>query len=144
MSTYLVCVVLHFIALSLWLGHMFVWSLLIGPALKKVQPPDEAELLRERSMFRGGLGWPALAVLIPTGLYMLSVRGIMPGDLLTSAAYQGVAGLALATKFALVLAMIGYQVVFAHRRAPVAIYFNMLAALGIIAASVILVRGWVA
>ena len=37
--------------------------------------------------------------------------------------------------------MIVYQTVWGHRRAPIAIYFNMLAALIVLAASVVLVRG---
>ena len=44
-------------------------------------PPETAELLRERSLYLGGLGWPALAVLAITGLYLLGQRGIGPGDL---------------------------------------------------------------
>jgi len=143
MNLYLVCIGLHVIALSLWLGHMFVWSLVIGPALKAVQPASTAELLRERSMYRGGLGWPALAVLVPTGAYMLGQRGVTIGDLASGAAFGGPQGAALGIKLGLIVFMIGYQLVFAHRRAPIAIYFNMLAALGVVAASVVLVRGWV-
>jgi hypothetical protein len=143
MSLYLICVALHLLAMSLWLGHMFVWALIIGPALKRVQPLETAELLRERSLFRGGLGWPALAVLIPTGLYMLSVRGIMPSDLISGAAFHGPQGAVLAVKLAGVLIMIAYQSVFSHRPAPIAIYFDMLAALTILGASVVLVRGWI-
>jgi len=40
-----------------------------------------------------------------------------------------------------VLAMVGYQLVFGHRPAPRAIYLNMLAALLVLGASVLLVRG---
>jgi putative copper export protein len=143
MSLYLICVALHLLAMSLWLGHMFVWALIIGPALKRVEPRETAELLRERSLFRGGLGWPALAVLIPTGLYMLSVRGIMPVDLISGAAFHGPQGAVLAVKLACVLIMIAYQSVFSHRPAPIAIYFDMLAAMTILGASVLLVRGWI-
>jgi uncharacterized membrane protein len=142
MTTYTLALVLHLLALSLWLGHMFVWSLLIGPALKRVEPAATAETLREASLFRGGLGWPALAILVPTGLYLLRFRGIMPGDLFAAATYQGTFGTVLATKLAMVVAMIGYQAWFSHRRAPIAIYFDMLAAVIIIGASVALVRGW--
>lgn len=143
MSLYLICIGLHVTAMALWLGHMFVWSLVIGPALKAVQPAASAELLRERSMYRGGLGWPALAVLVPTGVYLLSQRGVGIGDLFSGAAFAGPQGTALGIKLALIVFMVGYQLVFAHRRAPIAIYFNMLAALGVLAASVVLVRGWV-
>jgi hypothetical protein len=38
--------------------------------------------------------------------------------------------------------MIVYQIVWGHRRAPVAVYVNMLAALVILGASVVIVRGW--
>jgi hypothetical protein len=142
MTAYLIALVLHFAALSLWLGHMFVWSLVIGPALKRVEPAATAEILREASLFRGGLGWPALAVLVPTGLYLLSFRGISPGDLLSAATYEGTFGAVLATKLAMVAVMIGYQAYFSHRRAPIAIYFDMLAAVVILGASVAIVRGW--
>ena len=83
MTLYGLCVTLHLLAMSLWLGHMLVWSLFAGPALKAVQPPATAEMLRERSVYLGALGWPALAVLVPTGLYLLHWRGIGPGDLVT-------------------------------------------------------------
>lgn len=142
MTLYIIALVLHLAALSLWLGHMFVWSLVVGPALKRVEPAATAETLRDASLFRGGLGWPALAILVPTGLYLLSFRGIMPGDLLDAATYQGTSGTVLAIKLSLVAVMIGYQAYFSHRRAPIAIYFDMLAALVIIGASVVIVRGW--
>lgn len=143
MNLYIVCVCLHVAALSLWLGHMFVWSLITGPAMKRMQPAADANMLRECSLFRGGLGWPALAILIPTGLYLLSVRGIMPADLFSGAAFAGPQGAVLAVKLSLVLVMIGYQSYFGHRPAPVAIYFDMAAATAIIGASVVLVRGWI-
>jgi uncharacterized membrane protein len=143
MSLYRLCISLHVLALSLWLGHMFVWSLIIGPALKRIEPQATAELLRERSLFRGGLGWPALAVLVPTGIYLLVHRGVGLATLLSGAAFEGPVGTALGIKLALVLVMIAYQAIVGHKRAPLAIYFNMLAAVCILAASVVLVRGWV-
>jgi uncharacterized membrane protein len=142
MSLYYACVALHLVALSLWLGHMFVWSLIVGPAMKKIQPAETAALLRERSQYRGGLGWPALAVLVPTGLYMAEHRGLGLGEMLSGAAFTGPEGTVFAVKLLGVAAMIGYQAVFAHRSAPIAVYFNMLVAIVIIAASVLLVRGF--
>jgi uncharacterized membrane protein len=142
MTLYDIAIALHLLAISLWLGHMFVWSLIVGPAMKRIEPPETAERLRERSVFMGGLGWPALAILVLTGLYLLSMRGIAPVDLVTGAAYAGAEGTALAVKLVLVLVMIGYQAIFAHGRAPIAIYVNMAVALVILACSVVLVRGW--
>ena len=137
---YWVCISLHLLAASLWLGHMFVWSLVVGPAQKRIEPPETAEFLRERSVYLGGLGWPALAVLVLTGVYMLGQRGIGPGDLLSGAAFSADGSLAI--KLGAVLFMIIYQSIWAHRPAPLAIYVNMLAALIVLAASVALVRGW--
>jgi uncharacterized membrane protein len=138
---YWVCISLHLLAASLWLGHMFVWTLVVGPAQKRIEPAETAELLREHSLFLGGLGWPALAVLASTGVYMLGQRGIGLGDLVSGAAFSG-ADDGLAIKLAAVLFMVIYQIVWAHRRAAVAIYFNILAALIVLGASVALVRGW--
>jgi uncharacterized membrane protein len=136
-----ICISLHLLAASLWLGHMFVWSLVVGPAQKRIRPPETAELLRERSLYLGALGWPALAILAATGLYMLTQRGIGLGDLLSGAAFSTGDG-SLALKLGAVLFMVVYQIIWAHRRAPVAIYLNMLAALIVLGASVVLVRGW--
>jgi uncharacterized membrane protein len=138
---YGICISLHLLAATLWLGHMFVWSLVVGPAMKRIEPPATAEFLRERSLFMGALGWPALAVLIATGLYLLNVRGVRPLDLVTGAAYLG-DGWILGIKLLLVLFMVVYQAVWSHHRAALAIYFDMLAALLVLGASVVLVRGW--
>ena len=137
MLVYHGAVALHLLALSLWLGHMLVWSLITGPALKVLEPAATAEHLRERSLAMGGLGWPALAVLVATGLYLLQWRGLGIVDAAT-----GVGGLALQVKLAGVLAMIVYQAVFGHRRAPLAIYANMALALVVLACSLIFARGW--
>jgi len=143
MSLYYLCVGLHLLALSFWLGHMFVWSLVVGPAVKKLEPRETADLLREASLFRGGLGWPALAVLIPTGLYLLHHRGIELSQLWSGEAFHGSQGTVLAVKLACVAGMMVYQAVVGHRRAPIAIYFDMLLALVVIGTSVVFVRGWI-
>ena len=49
----------------------------------------------------------------------------------------------LAVKLACVAGMMVYQAVVGHRRAPIAIYFDMLLALIVIGTSVVFVRGWI-
>ena len=141
MTLYYLSVAFHVVAACLWLGHMFFWSLFSGPALKKIQPPETATRLRAVMLWRGGLGWPSLAVLAVTGLYQMRFRGVTAGMLVDGTLLQSVAGRILGVKLLLVLAMVGYQLVFGHRPAPRAIYLNMLAALLVLAASVLLVRG---
>ena len=81
MTLYHLAVALHVAAACLWLGHMFFWSLFSGPALKKIQPAETAGRLRAVMLWRGGLGWPALAVLAVTGLYQMRFRGVTLGTL---------------------------------------------------------------
>jgi uncharacterized membrane protein len=142
MSGHQILVALHLLAVGLWIGHMLVWSIVAGPALKRVEPPATAELLRDRMVYLGGLGWPALAVLVPTGLYLLWLRGVGPGDLLTLAFLDRPDGAAIAIKLALVVWMIAYQSIWGHRPAPLANWVNIAAALVVLACSVVIVRGW--
>ncbi len=141
MTLYRLCIVLHVIAAAVWLGHMFFWSLFAGPGLKRMEDADAGRELRRLSLAHGGLGWPALAVLVLTGAYMLAAQGIGLGDLFSPALLASRFGRALDAKLILVAAMIGYQAVFGHRSAPRAIYANMLAGLLVLAASVVLAEG---
>lgn len=143
MSLYAICVGLHLIALTLWLGHMLVWSLIVGPAMKSIEPTATAEELRSASLSGGGLGWPALAILIATGLYLLNQRGIAVGDLFSGSAFHGTQGTVLAVKLLFVAAMVAYQAAFGHRASSIAIYVNILSAMIVVGASVVLVRGWI-
>lgn len=138
MLVYRLCLVLHVGAALVWLGHMFFWSLFAGPGLKKIEPRPLGERLRQLSLRRGGLGWPALIVLIATGAAMLWQRGIGPSTLLSGGFLALPFGRALAAKLVLVAAMVAYQAVFGHRPAPRAIYANMAAAIGVLALSVYL------
>ena len=141
MTLFRLILMLHMLAALTWLGHMFFWPLFAGPVLKKIQPPETAARLRAVMLWRGGLGWPALAVLAVTGLYQMRFRGVTAGMLADGTLLQSAAGRILGFKLLLVLAMVAYQLVFGHRPAPRAIYLNMLAALLVLAASVLLVRG---
>jgi uncharacterized membrane protein len=143
MTLYRICVGLHLLAMALWLGHMFVWSIFTGPAVKRISPPGTAEALRAASLSGFGLGWPALAILVATGTYLLSLRGIAIGDLVSGAAFRGTQGTVLAVKLSLVLAMIVFQARFGHRPAGAFAHLNIMVALTILGASVVLVRGWI-
>lgn len=140
MTLYRVCIVLHVAAASLWLGHMFFWSFFAGPVLKSIEPPATANRLRELSFWMGGLGWPALAILALTGALMLGRHGITWANLGSGEFLDVPFGRILAGKLVLVLAMVGYQVKFAHRAAPRAIHWNIATALLVLAASTLLAR----
>ena len=137
MNLYLVCRALHLAASFLWLGHMFFWSIFAGPAVKRVHPSDTAMHLRALSLRMGGLGWPALIILVATGAYMLSARGIGVAQLTSIEFLDTPSGRVLMGKLALVVGMVGYQLVFGHRPAPRAIHANMAVALLVLLLSVL-------
>jgi hypothetical protein len=119
---------------------MFFWSFFAGPVLKSIEPPATANRLRELSFWMGGLGWPALAILALTGALMLGRHGITWANLGSGEFLAVPFGRILAGKLVLVLAMVGYQVKFAHRAAPRAIHWNIATALLVLAASTLLAR----
>lgn len=141
MTLYHACVALHLLAMATWLGHMFIWSIVVGPAAKALRPAEDGRSLRDASLSIGGLGWPALAILVVTGSFLLARRGITIDALLTGAAFAGTVGKVLALKLSAVSAMVLYQTVYAHRPAKFAVHVNMLVALVILGCSVLLVRG---
>jgi uncharacterized membrane protein len=137
-TLYRICIVLHVAAASLWLGHMFFWSLFSGPVLKSIEQPAGANRLRELSLRMGGLGWPALATLAATGVLMLPRHGVTWEVLASGGLLEAPFGRILTVKLLLVLAMVGYQVKFAHGAAQRAIHWNIAAALLVLAASTLL------
>lgn len=140
MSLYHACVCLHLLAAFLWIGHMVFWSVVVGPLLKRIEPAAVQSDLRVLCLRHGGLGWPALAVLVVTGAYMLRARGVAFSHLISADLWSYAEGRVLGTKLTLVLGMILYQWFVGHRPAPRLIYLNILAALTILALSVVLVR----
>lgn len=141
MTLYHVCVALHLLAMATWLGHMFIWSIVVGPSAKALRPAEDSQSLRVASLSTGGLGWPALTVLVVTGGYLLARRGLTVETLVTGAAFAGPLGKVLALKLSAVSVMVLYQSVYAHRPAKFAVHVNMLVALVILGCSVLLVRG---
>lgn len=122
-----VLLALHLLAMLLWLGHMFFWSFVVGPLCKRWPERAEGDALRAASHRFGALGGPALLVLFATGSALLVARGGVPG--------------VFPWKLALVGGMVVYQVLVGHRRAPLLVQLNMLAALVVLWLSALLVHG---
>ena len=140
MDWYLLSVVLHILAVLFWFGHMFFWSIVVGPITKKIEPPESGQLLRQASLRYGGLGWPALAVLVMTGIVMLAYRGATIQQMVSGEFFLTPFGRILQIKLLLVACMMLYQFFIGHRPAPRLIYLNMLAGLVIVGLSVLLTR----
>jgi hypothetical protein len=119
---------------------MIFWTFVVGPVTKRLALQENRDTLREISLRKGGLGWPSLIILIATGIYLLSYKGatltvMTSGDFLATPFGQ-----IISLKLLLVTGMIAYQAFVGHRAAPKLIFVNMLAAMIIIALSVLLVR----
>jgi hypothetical protein len=140
MDWYAVSVIVHLLAVFFWLGHMFFWSLVVGPITKRFDPPGTGQALREMSLRWGGLGWPALFILTFTGVIMLSYRGVTLQSFLAGELFVSPFGRVLGIKLLLVALMTFYQVFVGHRPAPRLVFVNMLIALTIVALSIMLVR----
>ena len=140
MNWYRLCVIVHLLAVFFWVGHMFFWSLVVGPITKRFDPPAMGQIIRQMSLRGGGLGWPALAALAFTGVIMLSYRGVTLQTFLSGELFVSPFGRVLGIKLLLVALMALYQVFIGHRSAPRLVFVNMLVALMIVALSIILVR----
>jgi uncharacterized membrane protein len=140
MNWYRLSIVLHVLAAVLWFGHMFFWSIVIGPIFKRFTPPETGHMLRQCSESYGGLGWPCLFVLLTTGTALLSYRGVTLAQVMSGEFFLSPSGRILRVKFFLVACMILYQAVIGHRRAPRLIYVNMFVALVILGLSALLTR----
>lgn len=140
MNWYTLCVIVHLLAVFFWLGHMFFWSLVVGPITKRFDPPEMGQDIREMSLRWGGLGWPSLFALVFTGVIMLSYRGATLQSFFSGELFAGPFGRVLGIKLFLVALMILYQVFVGHRSAPRLVFVNMMVALMIVALSIILVR----
>lgn len=140
MALYYISVVLHILAVTLWIGHMVFWSLFVGPVAKNLRPPESGKFIRELSARKGGLGWPCLFVLFVTGIYILYFKGFTWEHVFSGDFLQTSYGLILSAKLTFVLGMIAYQTFVGHRPAPKLIYADMLAAFSVIALSILLAR----
>lgn len=108
MTLYHLNVTIHVLAALLWLGGMLFLAVVGAPVLRKVESPElRARLFNQLGRAYRNAGWAAIAVLVVTGVFNLSFRGVLRRDVLGSAAFWASPwGTALAWKLGLVAAMI--------------------------------------
>lgn len=100
---YVFAVWLHIVAAMVWVGGLVCFAAVLVPLSR--QPAFRhlsTELLSESGLRFRWVGWSALAVLIITGIYILSVRGYAWADLLNGTLWDGRFGRTLAIKLGLV------------------------------------------
>ncbi len=103
MWSYNLCVWIHIIAATAWVGSMIFFAAVVVPTLRRPDLRASAPALI-RSMggrFRA-LGWVSLLVLIVTGVLQLAIRGIGLSDFMKPEFHQAPFGRALDYKLGLV------------------------------------------
>jgi putative copper resistance protein D len=164
-TVYLVSVWLHILAATTWAGGMLFLVLVVVPWLRSGRREQAALFLRETGERFRTVGWTCFAILIATGAFNLSARGVRLNDLVDAQFYASGFGRALAWKLGLVAVVMVISAVHDFNlgpRATVAIEkdpasseslrlrraaslfgrANLLLALLIFALGVVLVRGW--
>jgi uncharacterized membrane protein len=160
---YRLSVWLHLIAACAWVGGIVFFAAVLVPVVRQQEPGTAAALVRAVGRRFRSLGWFSLGVLALTGVTNLLSR-YSPSDLATAAFWTSPFGTALMTKLALVAAVIvvtiahdvaGVRAAAAVARDPGAREtaqlrrlaswlgrIDLLLALLVLFAALVLVRGW--
>ena len=88
-SLYLGVVFLHVLAALVWVGGMLFFALVAAPAVRNLDPPVRAALVRTLGERFRLIGWACIAILVVTGVANLAFHGVLDGPTLRSAAFWG-------------------------------------------------------
>lgn len=77
---YLISVWLHVLAATIWIGGMLFLVLVVVPWLRRGGRTDAAHFLRETGERFRNVGWTCFAVLLFTGIFNLWMRGVRLSD----------------------------------------------------------------
>jgi putative copper resistance protein D len=164
-ALYLVSVWIHILAATAWVGGMFFLVLVVVPWLRRGGRVAAGAFLRETGERFRTVGWVCFAVLLVTGTFNLWVRGVGLSDFVDPVWLGSPLGRVVVLKlglFAVVLGvsafhdfLIGPAAARAIEREPASVQaeqlrrrasllgrLNALLALTLVAAAVVLVRGW--
>lgn len=164
-ALYVLSVWIHIIAATIWIGGMLFLVLVVVPWLRSGARMDAARFLRETGERFRNVGWACFVVLLVTGTFNLWVRGVRLSDFVRSEWLQSPFGKTVLVKlgaFALVLLVSAIhdfyvgpratqaiaaagrdssQAQVERRRASLLGRINVLLALVLVVAGVMLVRG---
>lgn len=162
---YLASVWLHILATIVWAGGLFFLALVVVPWLRRGERITAATFLRQSGPRLRAVAWGCFAVLLLTGAFNLWMRGVRPADFGRAEWLASPFGQAVVLKLALFAAVlsisavhdfiIGPRATLAVERDPRSFEAERLRraatllgrvdaglALALVAAAVVLVRGW--
>jgi NADH:ubiquinone oxidoreductase subunit 6 (subunit J) len=127
-ALYLLAVYVHIVTVAVWFGAMLF------------EDPASVRIMSRMAYKIHGIGGPSLLLLILTGAFMLSYRGVTWQNIISGEFYATSYGQAFGLKFLLVFLLIGFQVTIGNKPSKLSNYGYLLVTLAIIALSVWLVR----
>ncbi|MBK9071467.1 MAG: DUF4149 domain-containing protein [Myxococcales bacterium] len=162
---YLLSVWLHILAAITWIGGIAFLVFVVVPWLRRSDRTIAVTFLRETGERFRAVGWICFAILLVTGTYNLWFRGVRFGDFVRSAWLHSTFGKAVVIKLALFVVVlivsaihdvsIGPRAALAMEQEPGSLHaerlrrkasmlgrLNALLALALVAAAVVIVRGW--
>ncbi len=162
---YLLSVWLHILAAITWIGGIAFLVFVVVPWLRRSDRTIAVTFLRETGERFRAVGWICFAILLVTGTYNLWFRGVRFGDFVRPDWLQSTFGKAVVIKLALFVVVLIVSAIHdiaigpraAHamehqpgsaqaealrRQASLLGRFNALLALALVAAGVVIVRGW--
>jgi copper resistance protein D len=163
---YLCSVWIHILSAMVWIGGSSFIALVLVPALKRPDLQSQAPAFLRAAAYRfRAVGWISLGILVVTGISNLLLKGISLAALLDGSAFTGRFGQVLALKLSMVavILLIGSVHDFflgpraaavilaapaspeaqrARRQASWMGRINLLLGLAVVAAAVVLTRGW--
>jgi copper resistance protein D len=121
MSWYHINVSIHVFAALVWLGGMFFLALVGAPALRTIDSPAlRAQLFKVLGERFRAVGWLCIIILLITGVLNLYFRGLLSGQLVSSAFWATSYGKTLALKLLAVLGMLIIQTIHDFFHGPAA------------------------
>lgn len=124
---YVMAVWIHILTVTIWIGAMFF------------SDPNSIRLASRLAEKFHGVGWYAQAVLWTTGLFMLNYRGVSLRTLFSADFISSSWGRTVWAKLALVLVLLGFQIVVGHKPSKL-VYGYILVAFVVVGLSVLIVR----
>jgi uncharacterized membrane protein len=126
-ALYLLAVYIHILTAAVWIG-----------AILFEDPASHRFMCRMAYKIRG-IGGPSLLLLVATGIFMLSYRGVTLQEVVTGQFFATRYGQVFGAKLFLVLLLIGFQITIGNKPSRL-LYGYLLVVLSVIALSVWLVR----
>jgi len=110
---YSISLMIHLIALALWLGGMVFFLVVLGPAVHELEPSIAIRTMNQGRIGLEMISWTAIGLLLVTGIVNLLIR-----TQATAAAPSGTYAVILGIKLFLFAAMIVHHVLQVFKYAP--------------------------